>query len=143
VLNYIQSNIRYAEDTGDVSEYWQLPSETLARGTGDCEDVAFLFASLMAAQRYPVRVIVGTLDGVGHAWPEIKINGNWVPIEPLAVQNVSYIFKNPEKYRKEVYVENIFGQYKIHGIIACEGYRKGVYVENISGLYQLKYYDIW
>jgi len=51
VGKWVAENITYRTDdevhgTGD---YWQSPDETLARGTGDCEDHAFLTAALLRA----------------------------------------------------------------------------------------------
>ena len=46
--NLVHLTIDYAsdEDVHDRKEYWQLPSETLILGTGDCEDQTYLFVSL-------------------------------------------------------------------------------------------------
>jgi transglutaminase-like putative cysteine protease len=50
VLSFVQ-NIEYVEDETSVSqdEYWRFPVETLYDEVGDCEDKAFLYASLMEA----------------------------------------------------------------------------------------------
>lgn len=50
-LGWVQSCIDYAadKDVHGFHEYWQLPCETLRLGTGDCEDQAFLLASLWIA----------------------------------------------------------------------------------------------
>lgn len=38
--SWVHNNIEYKRD---IYEYWQTPSETLSRGTGDCEDMVILF----------------------------------------------------------------------------------------------------
>ncbi|MDW5562104.1 MAG: zinc-ribbon domain-containing protein [Methanomassiliicoccus sp.] len=50
VLSFVQ-NIKYVEDEVSVSEdeYWRFPVETLYDEAGDCEDKAFLYASIMEA----------------------------------------------------------------------------------------------
>jgi predicted transglutaminase-like cysteine proteinase len=48
VIRYINDHIQYCPDeAGD--DYWQKPQETIARGKGDCEDLAFLAASMLIA----------------------------------------------------------------------------------------------
>lgn len=87
IHNYVYSgsNIAYIADTF-FSEYWQLPSETIARQAGDCDDQAFLFASLTMAMGHPVKVKVGVVtDNVGHVWPEILLKDTWVPADTLDI----------------------------------------------------------
>lgn len=53
----------------DIGEFWQLPSETLVSGLGDCEDTAILLTSLIRVGRVPnCYVALGNLGGYGHAW---------------------------------------------------------------------------
>ncbi len=48
VIRYISEHIQFFPDeAGD--DYWQKPQETIARGKGDCEDLAFLAASMLIA----------------------------------------------------------------------------------------------
>lgn len=51
-------------------EYWQLPSETISLGSGNCEDTAFLLCSLHKALDIHSRVDFGIYRGIGHAWVE-------------------------------------------------------------------------
>lgn len=54
----------------DIGEFWQTPSETLARGEGDCEDSSILLTSLIRSGGYPVHTALGDYQGYGHAWCE-------------------------------------------------------------------------
>jgi predicted transglutaminase-like cysteine proteinase len=55
VLKFVQSlPYQYDIKGKGVDEYWKLPAETLWEGKGDCEDHAFLFASLIKAMGYKV-----------------------------------------------------------------------------------------
>jgi predicted transglutaminase-like cysteine proteinase len=55
VLKFVQSlPYQYDIDGKGKTEYWKLPAETLWEGKGDCEDHAFLFASLVKAMGYNV-----------------------------------------------------------------------------------------
>lgn len=55
-------------------DFWQYPSETLAWGYGDCEDSSICLCSLLRAGGIAperVWVVVGTVNGYGHAWVEL------------------------------------------------------------------------
>lgn len=76
---YVASNLKYASDTitQQCEEFWQFPFETVASGTGDCEDGAILMASLMIVAGIPnwrVKVAAGyvqtapTAPQGGHAY---------------------------------------------------------------------------
>jgi hypothetical protein len=99
IAEWLRFNIRYESDIenyGD-SDYWQFPTETLQRRSGDCEDFAFLAASLLRAKGYSnARVIYGSVTfgldqylrglGVtpssqGHMWVEYSDWGGWRVLE--------------------------------------------------------------
>jgi len=95
LCNWVATNIKYKSDmaTHGVSEYWQLPLETLQLRTGDCEDFAILLCSLYRATGYDensVFVVAGPTNNLGkaiygegwHAWVRINIGGVWTDIEP-------------------------------------------------------------
>ncbi len=79
-FNFVSHEIKYVSDLKTLghSEYWLYPGETLGRGEGDCEDTAFLLASLLLASGFEnmdVRVPLGRYGrwpfGGGHAWTEV------------------------------------------------------------------------
>ena len=70
---YLDSHIAYSSSrTGSV----KYPMETLQDGSGDCDDMSFLFASLLRSQGVPSWVELGAMlnsvtnEWVGHAWLE-------------------------------------------------------------------------
>lgn len=70
LYDFVCRNIDYRMDIGEV---WQFPSETLARGQGDCEDSSILLTSLIRAGGNPsCHVTLGSLGGCGHAWSEVN-----------------------------------------------------------------------
>jgi len=71
VLSFVQ-NIEYVEDSTSVSEdeYWRFPVETLYDEMGDCEDKAFLYASVMEAMGFDAVILL--FDG--HAAGGIDVN---------------------------------------------------------------------
>lgn len=93
IAAYIADSIRYEAKKG--RDPWQFPEETLFLGKGDCEDIAFLLASLLIASgisAYSIRVALGKVrvDQAGkhstydHMWVMYKNeNGHWLLLEPL------------------------------------------------------------
>lgn len=63
-LDWVCRNISYRRDIG---EWWSFPTETLNRGSGDCEDSSILTCSLLRnfTNAY---VALGSFEGFGHAW---------------------------------------------------------------------------
>jgi len=72
----------------------QPASETMQLGTGDCDDLSFLYISLCRSLGIPARFIRGylveetdgTVSAVAHAWTEVFVGGNignqgWIPVE--------------------------------------------------------------
>ncbi|MDP7289077.1 MAG: transglutaminase-like domain-containing protein [Phycisphaerae bacterium] len=75
------ATIKYADDEGE--DYWQSPRETIARGTGDCEDQAIYLHHLLAEKGIRSEVTFGAEDLThlksGHAWVEYPLEGDaWV-----------------------------------------------------------------
>lgn len=92
VWKFVAENTEYRRDetAQRKPDFWQFPPETLALGKGDCEDCAFLLASLLLASgisTFCVRVVFGVLTGhdggrVGHSWVIYKNEkGRWVVLE--------------------------------------------------------------
>ena len=89
---FISREVRYVMRP-DRFDAWLYPEETLAGGEGDCEDRAFLLASLMMAagiSGYCLRVVLGRVKrtssgpAIDHVWVMYKNeSGLWQCIEPL------------------------------------------------------------
>jgi hypothetical protein len=89
IRDWVGNNIKYRNDSVVHSsrEYWQLPRETIQRGTGDCEDFAILLCSLLRADGWSssnVYVFLGERDGNYHGWVKIIWEGIGYGIEPQA-----------------------------------------------------------
>ena len=92
IRDWVASNIkyRYDSDSHGVTEYWQLPRETVRLGTGDCEDFAILCCSLLRAVGYGSdEVYVVANYTAAHAYllwvEELPLLGKmYFPMEPQA-----------------------------------------------------------
>lgn len=84
LYDYVANNIDYKSDkeVWRIPDYWQFPSTTIKKRTGDCEDQAMLLTSLLRCAGFPreqihlvygklVSLVTGKLQGY-HCWIEIK-----------------------------------------------------------------------
>lgn len=87
IRDWVANEIEYVNDTitHGVSEYWQLPAETLSLRTGDCEDFSILLCSLYRAIGWDedeVYVVLGEKDRNYHAWVKLDVDTiGWQNIE--------------------------------------------------------------
>ena len=69
-FDWIRSHITYKSDDG--GDYWQSASETLQKGTGDCEDQAILLASIITALGGNARINIIE----GHAFASVFVTSD-------------------------------------------------------------------
>ncbi len=89
ITNFVADTIAYKTSKG--RDPWQFPDETLVLKAGDCEDRAFLLASLLLASGispFNCRVAFGQMKlgdiSHDHMWVMYKNErGQWAVIEPL------------------------------------------------------------
>jgi hypothetical protein len=83
IIQYVASSITY---TADVTDEWKYPKATIFDACGDCEDGAFLLASLMlnaGIDPSRVRVYTGLYSGIGHSWVEYRraSDEQWITLD--------------------------------------------------------------
>src|SRR5436190_7220679 len=104
IAAFVSEKFTYKLKPGTGNDPWQFPDETLSLGSGDCEDLAFLIASLLLASgvsSFNVRVALGKC-GIWrkgrrtdhpHAWVMYKTErGYWRLIEPALARRRSGSF---------------------------------------------------
>lgn len=91
---FFRENFTYSTDVGEGHSNDRLESFLFEQRVGYCEQFAGTFAVMARAAGLPTRVAVGFTPGerLGnqwivrgtyyHAWPEVWIDGAWVPFEP-------------------------------------------------------------
>jgi len=98
IRSWVAEHIRYVSDqeAHGVSEYWQLPRETLERRTGDCEDFAILLCTFLRAYGYSVEevyVVVGLYGRSCHAYLALwSPEKGWGMQEPQSGSWVEFFF---------------------------------------------------
>jgi len=84
VAEYVSEAVEYVEE---AEEYVQKPSETLARGEGDCEDIALLTAWLLLQKLDVAYVLVLEFsDGSRHAEAAVEVGGRLYAVSPVGVR---------------------------------------------------------
>ncbi len=104
IMSYLSESFTY--DTKKTKkDPWLFPEETLSGGAGDCEDFAFLVASMLISSgisSYNVRVALGAVQFYengnpvekpkGHAWVMYKQeNSNWRVIEATVLAKAEVV----------------------------------------------------
>lgn len=102
ILDEIYNRIEYQSDLeqygGKIPEEFSGPDETLRKGKGDCEDMAFTAAAMCASlptylRPEIIRVTIGFVKPPFfplqmpvelHAWTEVQTGGGWYILETTA-----------------------------------------------------------
>ena len=101
-------------------EFWQLPRETIAWGSGDCEDQAILLCTMMRIAGVPasnVRAVLGVIrfpgGTFGHVWVEFKMGDTWYALESTN-RYFNYMEKSEYYSQYSPYVMGWFNDEEYH-----------------------------
>jgi len=105
------------------SEYWQTPTETKEKGSGDCEDYAFYLYYLLERKDIQSEVIFGNYHNgekwYGHMWVEYKDKGVVWILDPTLEKIIK---KNNTKNYMEFKHHKVKYRDKVRDFI--KGYKK-------------------
>lgn len=101
IQSWVSVSITYTREEGD---YWQTSSETLARGKGDCDDMAILLVNLLRLKGYEAYLALGylgdkDLNHINHAWAVLVKNNQAYYLDPT---QFPYVMSNLENYHHSV-----------------------------------------
>lgn len=85
IYDFVSKHIRYTKDPVGV-ELLQDPLITLAWGTGDCDDIAVLVASMAESIGLPTRFVLYSSKNAllpHHVFTEIKTNSHWTAVDTV------------------------------------------------------------
>ncbi len=120
ISSFVSEKIAYKSKSGE--DPWQFPDETIFLKSGDCEDRAFLIASLMIGSGispYNIRVVLGKIfmtrgskqSEFDHMWVMYKNEaGQWTLIEPLKAISSEKTLKNKPLKQKKSELQKIITQ---------------------------------
>lgn len=86
IFQYVQREVRYTQDVDGV-EVVQTPDKTILLGHGDCDDMAVLLATLLAAVGKKTRFVAGGFESgpIEHVWVEVLIGDRWFAMDPTEI----------------------------------------------------------
>lgn len=154
IIRWVLHNFPYEtdEDNYGYDELWVPPTFSLAQGSGDCEDGAFLVHSLLlhaGIDHQRIRTYGGFVDSGegaasgGHAWTAYRRerDDEWVVLDSSYYPNLLHVDERPMMKNQSMYRENYFyfdrftwtnleGVDRIHNPGAWYNYNANAILEN-------------
>ena len=93
VHRYVRDRVRFTRDPWDVETLTDprdmlLEIDHAGRAAEDCDSTVVLEASLLEALGHPTQFAVAAMDPTrsdpSHVWLEVRVDGEWVPLDPIA-----------------------------------------------------------
>lgn len=83
--NWLKENLSYSRDP--KKDNWQTPQETLDKGSGDCEDLAFLSAEVLRAFGMKPYVLASGKGKNAHVYTVFKYKGVYYAFDNIKLAN--------------------------------------------------------
>ena len=108
-ITWLKNNIEYEADTNQ--DIWSNPMDTLKKGAGDCEDLAFLSAAFLKVYGHHPKIIgIFLTQGKKHAICVFKNQGRYYWID-----NFRLIKTNASTFQE--LSDYFFNRYNCHAIV--------------------------
>ena len=86
VYQWCIDKVDYDQDKADQLEgkrgYVPDPEATFESGSGVCFDEASLMCAMLRSLGIPTKLVIGTIDGVSHAWVSAYDGKKWLKCDP-------------------------------------------------------------
>lgn len=94
IHSYVCKNFLFTPDE-EGEDLWQYPKETIKRGKGDCEDMAFLLASMLIEAGIPEEMIWVNMKN-WHLYTTVTINNKTLVLETDPDRSHFYLYDWPQ-----------------------------------------------
>ncbi|RDU37041.1 hypothetical protein DRW41_10155 [Neobacillus piezotolerans] len=147
IYDYLDANAQYDFDAfneGSVTlrdttpKYWTAynPYGVLVEKNGVCQSYSSSFQLLSTMLGLNSIVVTGTMDGGAHSWNKVKLNGQWVHIDPTSNRTnngIPYmLYEANDTFAKSIGYEEdkAFWTDKEIGMFASKGKLNDYYTQN-------------
>ena len=104
IYSFVRENFQFLPDE-EGQDYWQMPGETILRQKGDCEDLAFLLASMLIEAGIPEELIRVNVKN-WHAYTSVmKPEGNILVLETDPNPDHFYLYDWPQYWWNRQVIE--------------------------------------
>lgn len=99
INNFVKQRVRYMRDIDGV-ELVKTPEETLRSGSGDCDDIATVLATLLTLAGNPVNFVIAAFQVVGgqpqfsHVFVEVMTPNGPIVLDPVANRDTRKMINN-------------------------------------------------
>lgn len=91
IFDFVRGTIRYTLDPNEIETLF-TPDKLLQHGSGDCDDMATLLATLLESAGHPTRFCaVGERAGdLTHVYVETRVGDTWISLDPTESHDIGW-----------------------------------------------------
>lgn len=110
IVYWVTKHIRYQSDRNNfgIGDWWMLPMETLELGSGDCDCLSILTASLLLSVGIEARCVMGQTPFGYHMWVEsVDEEGYWLVVETTTGKIFPWAHRSKMRYYPDIYFNDL------------------------------------